>query len=544
MWRESASVDGISSISDTFAANDGRYSATFGSVASMIALTPIDGVTYTPLSGQLVQTTSYFTSIPFSEPQGGGADYRVMTLAEYGLTPDEDGAAFTVGGFAFVLQTGTDIDAKQFGLKGNDTANAEVAINKAIIHANLLGGINTGARVKLPTDAYTINDSIKMLAFVTLDLGESIINIDFDGSGILGGQTFTGTEGTSIHIQNGYIKGVSPDSRSSQIGIEWSQVFVDSGMDNLRVVNMGGDSIKLTAVNAVNLTNVWCNVSGGSNLHLIDSSAVTVIGGAYEGAEASNIETVPTYGLTGKNIHTDNTTFGDYSNVFIDVQTERAAYGHYINNSRGTVITGHHAHLSPATGVSQIFLSVDTDNTVITGAVSVGYSTIITDEANSVVLPSGTGIVNYTQGRKDQAGDFQMLAGDIALSSDSIGPDLGGIVGALGGGKGRINMQTLSLDDDTVGEFTAVGGTNRAMYMITNRDRRTSQTIFGASSTETPTAIGDTGSVAYGNVVLTDGAGDGVDGSLNVYPATASTIGIKNRMGFATVFTLLSLSTN
>ncbi len=115
--------------------NDIRYSAVFGSAAEMVALTPIDGVTYVPVSGQLVQTASYYSSIPFTEPQGGGGDYRVMTLAEYALTPDEAGAAFTVGGFAFVRQgevkSTQDFGAKEDGVTYDDTTAIQAALDSA-----------------------------------------------------------------------------------------------------------------------------------------------------------------------------------------------------------------------------------------------------------------------------------------------------------------------------------------------------------------------------------------------------------------------------
>lgn len=97
-------------------AADKRYSAVFGSVASMVALTMVDGGTYTPLSGQSVYLTSYRTSIPFTEPQGGGGHFRIMTLAEYALTPDEIGAAFTIGGLAFVRDIGSNVDVRDFGV--------------------------------------------------------------------------------------------------------------------------------------------------------------------------------------------------------------------------------------------------------------------------------------------------------------------------------------------------------------------------------------------------------------------------------------------
>lgn len=106
-------------------ASDNRYAAVFGSVSSMLTLTTIDGLSFTPASGQLVKLASYRTSIPYTDPQGGGGDLRVMTLAEYALTPDEVGAAFTVGGFAFV-RVNIDpnvIDAMQWGVVSNSSAD-------------------------------------------------------------------------------------------------------------------------------------------------------------------------------------------------------------------------------------------------------------------------------------------------------------------------------------------------------------------------------------------------------------------------------------
>jgi hypothetical protein len=113
---------------------DGRYSAVFGSVADMIALTPIDSIAYIPSSGQSVYLVSYHASIPFALPQGGGGHFRVMTLAEYDLTPDERGAAFTVGGFAFVRVFDNRVSIKDFGAGGGiafDTVGVQAAVDFA-----------------------------------------------------------------------------------------------------------------------------------------------------------------------------------------------------------------------------------------------------------------------------------------------------------------------------------------------------------------------------------------------------------------------------
>lgn len=135
---------------------DVRYSAVFGSVASMLTLTPVDGVTYVPDSGQSVYLTSYYTSIPFASPQGGGGHFRVMTLAEYALTPDEQGAAFTIGGFAFVRDISGGASVKDFGATGDgvtdDTASVQAAIDAV---RDVRGGI-----VFVPAGTYLISSTI------------------------------------------------------------------------------------------------------------------------------------------------------------------------------------------------------------------------------------------------------------------------------------------------------------------------------------------------------------------------------------------------
>jgi len=107
---------------------DARYSPVFGSVADMVALNTIDGTAFVPVSGQLIRTTSRSSLIPFDAiNEGSGDEFRVMTVAEYGLTPDEVGKSFTLTGGAFIAVSTAYLAI--LGRYGNDTAGAQAAIN-------------------------------------------------------------------------------------------------------------------------------------------------------------------------------------------------------------------------------------------------------------------------------------------------------------------------------------------------------------------------------------------------------------------------------
>lgn len=146
---------------DLYPLTDARFSAVFGRVADMLVLTPTDGVAYVPVSGQSVYLTSYYTSIPFSEPQGGGGHIRVMTLAEYALTPDELGAAWTVGGFAFVRDLSEGVTLKDFGAR--DGVESTAAIQAAFAASPKIdasgGPYLTTAPIVLTQNTFLTGDS-------------------------------------------------------------------------------------------------------------------------------------------------------------------------------------------------------------------------------------------------------------------------------------------------------------------------------------------------------------------------------------------------
>ena len=103
--------------------------------------------------------------------------------------------------------------------------------------------------------------------------------------------------------------------------------------------------------------------------------------------------------------------------------------------------------------------------------------------------------------------------------------------------------EQATIADDTVHVFSARGTNNLALYWLVPFSGAMDQrhgyfTAEGATVSD----ITSGASVAYGNVELTDGTGDGVDGSLNVFPASADTIGVKNRLGGAVTLSLASIT--
>jgi hypothetical protein len=148
----------------TVANSDARYSAVFGSVASMLTLTTVDGTTYVPVSGQSVYLTSYYTSIPFTEPQGGGGHFRVMTLAEYALTPDEIGAAFTIGGFAFVRDiTGDNVSVLAFGVKRDCTLSTGAGTDDGPAFAAARAAVGETGVIFAPDGNYKITEANRII---------------------------------------------------------------------------------------------------------------------------------------------------------------------------------------------------------------------------------------------------------------------------------------------------------------------------------------------------------------------------------------------
>lgn len=98
--------------------------------------------------GQTVALQGYHAS-----GDGGGGAYLIMTLAQYGGTPDELGNHTLANGNVAVLQPGRQGNVRQFGAKGDDIADDILSIQAAIDETNA---------AYFPTGTYRINSSITM----------------------------------------------------------------------------------------------------------------------------------------------------------------------------------------------------------------------------------------------------------------------------------------------------------------------------------------------------------------------------------------------
>lgn len=200
-------------------ATDRRYSVLFPSVAAMLALTPIGGGGYEPTSGDLIKTTSYFSSIPYAEPQGGGAEYRVMTNTEYGLTPDEVGAAFTLpGDFVAVFNPVSKklVNTSQFGIKSDVDASTEM---QAIV--DYMTGVEKGI-IRVDRD---------IVKFDELDM--SVGSVTFEGVSKRGNSPKFRSNSATYLIRHSRGTGLSGDIHFRDLRIEGN----DIGTEGVRLDN-------------------------------------------------------------------------------------------------------------------------------------------------------------------------------------------------------------------------------------------------------------------------------------------------------------------
>ena len=144
---------------------DKRYGPIFATVAAMTAANPVsvDGVEVDIQPGITVDTQGYATA-----GGGGGARYLIQTAAEFGGTPDEVGASFTLAnGNVAVLQVTGSIHVAQFGVFSSSTAAVNTTgINAAISAA--IADITNSSVVQLGYGTYSFNNTLVGADNVTL----------------------------------------------------------------------------------------------------------------------------------------------------------------------------------------------------------------------------------------------------------------------------------------------------------------------------------------------------------------------------------------
>ena len=430
-----------------------------------------------------------------------------------------------------------------YGAVGNGIVDDTAAIQAAFDAAATLAG-ESGISVSLSSARYRITAALKMRAHVPVS-GSAEILLDYDGPAFVGGNSL-GTEGTYLYIEGITISGVTPSSRPNQCGIKWVSVYANSFIRDLVILNMGGKGIYIESCNAIKLDNNWVNlVRGNSCLYLKNSSAIVVVGGAYEGPAYDGTN----YGATGKSIHIDNSSYGDWSPRFYGVQTERSAYGIYATYVSGMTVAGLTSHFNASeftdVRVAQVYLSATTNSNILTdlfgGDYAGGSSFYIKDMARSLDInpSSGSALPMYVQDQIRIGGSLEMK-GKSCVYTRRLGNKPGNTAHTsfIGG----MQIDEVNLADDACYTFTLKAGSSaRATYILVNNDRAFGHAMFTANSTDVPTNMVNSGNVSYGNSALTDGSSDGVDENVNIFPV-AGAIAIKNRLGFQTRFTLFIFS--
>lgn len=456
------------------------------------------------------------------------------------ITAMASGRVISADGRGWRLSHSQKFNFHQFGAAGdwNGTSGTDdtLAIQAGVDFVATAATSNNAIDIESFGEAkYRITAGIKMKGFVRMRFNGAYVANDYDGGAFLGGSSFS-ADAQFLHLHDVYVEGISPLARTNQKAVDWDGVYVDSSLNHVIGINMGGDGMRLDTVNAVSVNNCWMNISGGRNLRMINCSAVNINGGAYEGPGVTAFSPVA-YAVGSRAISIENTIYGDYRNTINGVQTERSSIGVYADYSNGLAINGLNCHNTGGpTSQAMVWLTAETDQTTIVGLSGESYSVAVFDVATTNSVTTSGDAVNYTQGNQYHAAPASAPALSV-LSGYLATGDLRGLLGYC-----RVGFQTVSVADDAIAVFAAVGSNNRAVYLLVNQDRGIGNTLFAADSTGAPISMGDSGNVSYSATALTAGSGDGTDGNVNVYLNTTTTIGVKNRLGFTTRFALFTFS--
>ncbi len=189
----------------------------------------------------------------------------------------------------------------------------------------------------------------------------------------------------------------------------------------------------------------------------------------------------------------------------------------------------------------------------LAGHDSVGHMEEFGTDLNAVIDGSGTSGVNLTSLALSQTAQFAV---NRRLGYTSVildGKHLRNNAGVIEEATGHAGTWTplvnpsdgalVSIPDDTVAyfpEFEPFG-----LYIVhqdSTADLAARYALLVLSGTSAPVVIAQGANVTVGSVVLTDGAGDGVDGHLNIFPkASGLAVGIKNRLGGTATFSFRAL---
>ena len=232
-----------------------------------------DLVAATDLTSGDVEVKGYY------EAGVGGGRYKIMTLAAYGKTPDEKGAAFTLAnGYVAVLKHDGSVSDLQFGVKRDDTTDSG-----ANLVALLAAAKDQGFEV-LFTDGIAVTNT-------ALTIDKALFSIRGSGklmSYLRIGSTFP--EGSALLTVNdcGRTNGTGTNEKPFYTGIEKSVEMVGfTLMGNGRVRRAHG--LAFTGLNDDMLIDVECRDFKGIGMSLGNADVVKVNAGSFVGGTTYKI---------------------------------------------------------------------------------------------------------------------------------------------------------------------------------------------------------------------------------------------------------------
>jgi hypothetical protein len=188
------------------------------SVAAMIADTTL-------VSGDYIHTTSYYVSIPYTETQGGGAFYHIMTAANYGLTPDENGDAFTLSNALIAVldsDSSQPIHPGQFGGIGDGVTDDNGAVQACLTYVKGYNG-----------EMSLLDRTWKFTSVLTIDAPMTI-------SGEVNAIGAVGDTGGAVLLKHGTLTGIEVTTSSAPTLRDFALVGNTSNVGKGLLITAGG----------------------------------------------------------------------------------------------------------------------------------------------------------------------------------------------------------------------------------------------------------------------------------------------------------------
>ncbi len=148
-----------------------------------------------------------------------------------------------------------------------------------------------------------------------------------------------------------------------------------------------------------------------------------------------------------------------------------------------------------------------------------------------IVEETGSSDNNDIIGNKGDAGTIATIS---IVGASSVVSESNNYQGT---GLGVIDHETVTITNEGTYTFRSRGVTNRALYLIATNFSDQTQGVFSLDGTSAPVNLVGGTAIAYGSI------NPDTVGAVNIWPASSSTISIKNRLGSDREFTLMSLGT-